>query len=98
MIDIIREQVPQEELLAQLAEEAIELAHAALKLRRAYGDANPTPVTRQVAFSNLKEELADVQLLATVLGLDTIVYRLERERIMEAKATRWLNRLKEVSL
>ena len=98
MIDIIREQVPQDELLAQLAEEATELAHAALKLRRAYGDANPTPVTRREAFANLKEELADVQLLVTVLGWDSLSHRFERERIMEAKATRWLNRLKEVSL
>ena len=44
-IDVIREILPQEELLAQLAEEASELAHAALKLRRVYDGRNYTPVT-----------------------------------------------------
>ena len=68
--ETIREKVPQTELLAQLAEEAVELAHAALKLRRIYDGINPTPVPAAVAFANLKEEIADVQLLMAVLGLD----------------------------
>lgn len=35
--------LPKTEILAQLAEEASELAQAALKLRRALDGANPTP-------------------------------------------------------
>lgn len=35
--------LPREEILAQLAEEASELAQAALKLRRALNGTNPTP-------------------------------------------------------
>ena len=96
MVDTIREQVPQDELLAQLAEEATELAHAALKLRRVYNGVNPTPVKRQDAFANLKEEIADVWLLVRVLGWDSPIGRMEYERIMEAKLSRWLSRLKEV--
>ena len=42
MIEYIREQLSKEELLCQLAEEASELAQAALKLRRVYAMA-PIP-------------------------------------------------------
>ena len=60
-IDIIRDNVHELERLAQLAEEAAELAQAALKLRRVYKrTGNPTPVTLQGAYQNLLEELADV--------------------------------------
>ena len=93
--DYIREQVPQSELLAQLAEEAIELAHAALKLRRVYDGTNPTPVKRSEAFANLKEELADVELLLMVLGYDRGMLISEKHRIMDAKLQRWVSRLKE---
>lgn len=91
--EIIREKVPQTELLAQLAEEATELGHAALKLRRAYDGTNPTPVPAADAFANLKEEIADVWLLLLVLGLASPLYSIERDRIMEAKLKRWLDRL-----
>lgn len=91
MIDLIREKLPQEELLAQLAEEAVELAHAALKLRRVYDGTNPTPIKRSAAFANLKEEIADVQLLITVLDLDR--HWPEYYRIGSAKLKRWAERL-----
>lgn len=93
MLDLIREKVTQEELLALLAEEAIELAHAALKLRRTYDSSNPTPVKRSAAFANLKEEMADVGLVVTVLDLDR--YQPEIMRIEREKLKRWLNRLGE---
>ncbi len=41
----IKEHLPKAEILCQLAEEASELAQAALKLRRALDGTNPTPVT-----------------------------------------------------
>lgn len=38
----IKQHIPQDELLAQLAEECAELSQAALKLRRALTGINPT--------------------------------------------------------
>lgn len=90
---MITNKVPQKELLAQLSEEAVELAHAALKLRRTHDDTNPTPTTAEEALEALKEELADVQLLVMVLGLNQ--YSLEICRTMQAKLERWVQRLKE---
>lgn len=95
VIDYIRENVPQPELLAQLAEEASELAQAALKLRRVYDGTNPTPVKRSEAFSNLQEEIADVRLLLEVLQLDGGIYIAEYHKIMNAKLHRWADRLQK---
>lgn len=58
------------ELLAGLAEEATELAQAALKMRRTLDKSNPTPMTTGDASRNLNEEFADVLLCAAVLGFD----------------------------
>jgi len=97
MIDYIRNALPQEELLAQLAEEATELAHAALKLRRVYDGTNPTPIKRSEAFDNLKEEIADVELLLIVLGYDRSMLISERMKRMDAKLLRWAERLRELN-
>ena len=43
---IIRAYLNDDEIPAQMAEEASELAQACLKLRRAIGDNNPTPRVR----------------------------------------------------
>lgn len=93
MINYIREQIPIEELLAQLAEEANELAHAALKLRRTYSNINPTPVTRSEAWEKLIEEIADVELLLQVLDLD--VPSEGRVSVRLYKTKRWAGRIKE---
>ena len=92
--EYIREQLPDEVLFVQLAEEATELAHAAMKLRRTYDTINPTPVTYSEALEALKEEIADVRLLLVVLGYNQ--YSLEIGRTMRAKLERWVQRLKEV--
>ena len=97
MIEYIREQLSQEELLCQLAEEASELAQAALKLRRVYDGSNPTPIKRSEAFDNLKEEIADVELVLMVLGYDRSMLLPEKYKRMDAKLIRWANRLKERS-
>lgn len=83
--------LPIPELLSQLAEEATELAHAALKLRRCYGTINPTPVPKEDGLKNLFEEIADVWLVLKTLGLDesTDKYR----EIMAKKVDRWAERL-----
>lgn len=92
MIDFIRGQLAQEELLAQLAEEAAELSQAALKLRRVLDGKNPTPVTYGDALEDLREEIADVTLCITVLGLDEIMDTHDR---MMSKMFRWSDRLKD---
>lgn len=58
--DAVFNLLPEEELLAQLAEECSEAAKAALKLRRARDGVNPTPVSEEEAFSSFVEELADI--------------------------------------
>ena len=79
--------LPADEILAQLAEEATEMAQAALKLRRAMTGINPTPVTREAAESNLEEEISDTALCLELLGLAA------DQRTMEAKLARWRERL-----
>lgn len=82
--------LPADEILAQLAEEATEMAQAALKLRRAMTGINPTPVTREAAESNLEEEISDTALCLELLGLAA------DQRTMEAKLARWRERLEGV--
>ena len=89
----IKDQLSQEELLAQLAEEASELTHAALKLRRALDGTNPTPVDFPTAYSAIREEVADVALLVRLLGLD--IEPVELVGIMDCKLLRWQRRLIE---
>lgn len=91
-MEYIREKLPTPELLAQLAEEAAELGHAALKLRRVYDGTNPTPVTYEDALANLHEEIADVHLLVEALGLGR--YK-NHQQIMDAKMKRWAGRLRK---
>lgn len=57
-------------MLEQLAEEATELAHAALKLARIYRAENPTPVTAEQAAASVQEEYTDVIQCAEELGLE----------------------------
>ena len=83
------------EILCQLAEEASELAKAALKLRRAIDGCNPTPVTREEAEKKLEEEIADVEVCLNVLGYHTYEHLLTQSEIMQEKLERWRNRLME---
>ena len=87
----IKQHIPQDELLAQLAEEAAEISQAALKLRRALTGLNPTPVTAEEARANLVEEIADIlnvsDLLLEIDDVDEIY------DIVQRKRERWLKRL-----
>ena len=94
-LEVIQEALIQEELLAQLAEEATELAHAALKLRRAYDGTNPTPVTAKEAYEGLLEEIADVSVCLTVLGYDRSLNKMRTSLLMNEKLHRWAERLEE---
>lgn len=85
--------MPLEELLCQLAEEASELAQAALKLRRCYDGTNPTPVPKEEALKALFEEIADVWLVLQTLDLDQEAHVKSYKRIMAGKVDRWADRL-----
>lgn len=93
MIEFIRDQIPEEELLCQLAEEASELAQAALKFHRVLDGRNPTPVRLSEAYANLQEEVADVLLCLRVLDIDTTGH--EYWVGMQEKLERWVGRLRE---
>lgn len=85
--------MPMNELLCQLAEEASELAQAALKLRRAYDRTNPTPMPKEDALKHLYEEIADVWLTLKALGLDTEPFIADYQDQMAEKVCRWAKRL-----
>lgn len=89
----------EEDILCQIAEEAAELAQAALKLRRAISQTNPTPMTVGEAVDNLFEEYGDTVGSFLVwakkngfYGKD--VYEMSNENI-ESKYDRWAQRIKE---
>jgi NTP pyrophosphatase (non-canonical NTP hydrolase) len=94
-IDAIREIMPLEEIMTQLAEEASELAQAALKYRRTMSNSNPTPITRREAEKKLLEEIADVKLCLHVSGFEAVRHKISVNRTISAKAERWLKRLTE---
>lgn len=93
MVNYIRDQLPDEELLAQLAEEASELAQAALKMRRALDGRNPTPVRISEAWAKLQEEVADVLLCLQVLDINTNDQ--EYSATIWQKLNRWVDRLQK---
>lgn len=77
------------EILAQLAEEASELAQAALKLRRVLDAQNPTPVNFSDAYGNLVEEYSDVVNCMRELNITYSV------GIISRKKERWIQRLEQ---
>lgn len=87
MLDTIRLKLGTPELMAQLAEEAAELAQAALKLRRAMDGKNPTPKDKLDCWRNLIEEYTDVVLCAQTLDLMADDGQIRR------KTARWAKRL-----
>lgn len=93
----IHDQLTPREVLEALAEESAELSRAALKMIRAFRLAwcnNVTPVTPQEALDNLAEEIADVELVVEVLRY-YYAFNAPLGKIMDAKRSRWVERLKE---
>ena len=89
-LNSIRHFVPSNDIYMQLAEEASELAQAAIKMCRVGNNRNPTPISDDEANKKLIEEYTDVLNVAQrVLGLepDWIVG--------DAKIDRWCKRLFE---
>lgn len=97
--EYISKKVPEGALLCQIAEEAAELAQAALKYRRTMSEENPTPVQAVEALRHLLEEAADVQL---ALDVWKVKYNQDGdaaddaiESTVDIKRGRWIYRLRE---
>lgn len=83
--------LPDRDLLEQLAEESAELSQAALKLIRAHGmSQNPTPISEDKALASLKEEANDVLIVLVILGLCG-----QRAVHDWRKLVRWADRIQE---
>ena len=83
--------LPERDLLEQLAEESAELGQAALKLIRARGmSQNPTPISEDEALASLKEETNDVLIILVILGLA------DQSAVHDwRKLVRWAERIQE---
>ena len=90
-MNIIKRSLSVVELLAGLAEEASEVAQAALKLRRVYDQSNPTPMREDEAIEKLYEEVADVQLYLQMIDIPWNYI----DEIIERKRKRWEERIRE---
>lgn len=64
-LEYIVSKLSKEEILCQIAEEASELAQAALKLRRAITGLNPTPLSVDAATDDFFEDLPTSRSLKT---------------------------------
>lgn len=86
----VTDYLTQDEILAAVAEEAAEVAQAALKYRRAITGVSPTPQTAEDALYALTEEIADLDCCLnqlTDINWDVV------NQIHDKKLIRWLDRL-----
>jgi NTP pyrophosphatase (non-canonical NTP hydrolase) len=88
-MSVITDKIPVTELLAGLAEEATELAQAALKLRRCYDGTNPTPADPDIQYACFLEEIGDVELYLDQMSINRQVIA----DYKAAKLERWQKRL-----
>lgn len=99
-IEYIAANLSDEDILCQIAEEAAELAQAALKLRRAITQTNPTPVSDEEAVDSIIEEYADTigafEIWAAKCGGDGVrLVGADIAEIIDKKYSRWAQRIKE---
>ena len=97
-LEYIAENLSEEDILCQIAEEAAELAQAALKLRRAITQTNPTPVTVEQAADNLIEEYGDTVVACVAYFMKHGLIDRKHVDILEksnTKYNRWAQRIKE---
>ena len=88
-MSVITDKIPVTELLAGLAEEATELAQAALKLRRCYDGTNPTPADPDIQYECFLEEIGDDELYLDQMSINRQVIA----DYKAAKLERWKKRL-----
>lgn len=82
----MREKIGDPAAFEMLAEECIELAHAALKVARILRGENPTPVTFDQGMKSLTEEVSDVILCLRDLDIEADM------EIMNEKINRFYRR------
>ena len=91
----IIEEIGQAAVLEQCAEECAELAHACLKMARKLRGENPTPKQYNELKYAIREEICDVELLLSML-IDSLKISVhDMIDIMNAKESRWLDRIEE---
>lgn len=88
----VREQLSPADQFGQVAEEAVELAHAAMKMQRILNGTNPTPVTEKEAMGKVMEEICDLYNALEVLKLDV---SMKYDQIRKKKMARWVDRIKK---
>ena len=99
-LEYIAENLSDEDILCQIAEEAAELTQAALKLRRAITQTNPTPVSDEEAVDSIIEEYADTigafEIWAAKCGGDGVrLVGYDLAEIIDAKYARKVKQIKE---
>ena len=97
-LEYIAANLSEEDILCQIAEEAAELAQAALKLRRAITGTNPTPVTAEKAADNLIEEYGDTVVACVAYFMKHNLIDRKYVDVLEhsnPKYSRWAQRIKE---
>lgn len=87
----VKELIGEAALLEQLAEEAAELAQAALKCARVLRGENPTPITLAQARDSITEEFTDVIHVSMELRLSP------DDAQIQSKSARWIDRIKETT-
>lgn len=90
----IVEQIGLAATLEQTAEEAAELAQAALKLARIIRKENPTPVTYEKAYASFVEEATDVRLCLNIIEIEN--GKFNDSDIVNAKLKRWQERMEKL--
>lgn len=94
----ILKEIGEEAVLEQIAEEAAELAQAALKMARKKRGINPTPKTEDECLRGLLEEMADLEVALTEwLSNMPVGYIAQVNSMMEYKAERWEARVFETA-
>lgn len=89
-IKYVLDHVDVKDILNQWAEEASELAQAALKMSRTMSTTNPYAIDSVDAYANLIEEYSDVVNVSNVMSISANDY------ICEKKMERWVNRIKKM--
>lgn len=92
--DYVIKHLPIRDKLEQLAEEAAELAQAAIKLIRACGDTNHTPISAVKAEEKLVEEVGDVLVCLLALEYKVDDMAIDSLHLHREKWIRWAERIK----
>ena len=89
-VEYIKENVSPADLFSQLAEEAVELAHAANKMARIIRGTNPTPKNKDQVANEIIEEFTDI------MNVGHRVMDIEPDWVIgDYKMYRWRKRLEE---